>query len=219
MTVAGGFPDHHGQYTPYSNHRHWNLVAKTSANAPLRVFFSPSDHGIPLIVAPRLLDNHTGASSPRQTPLGAMPRFNPLHTLHYSSSSLENVTEVIVCKSKNKKDTGVIRHFDLENSRMVESPYKKVAGLLLRYADGSEASVGCFRFDWAETPLTRDDARGLFVGTRPGKIVQIPPHVASVGITPPEAEGEFTWMEMPWTGVLEWWFNPDSLDTSITHIL
>ncbi|KAJ4053007.1 hypothetical protein NW756_007734 [Fusarium oxysporum] len=219
MTVAGGFPDHHGQYTPYSNHRHWNLVAKTSANAPLRVFFSPSDHGIPLIVAPRLLDNHTEASPPRQTPLGAMPRFNPLHTLHYSSSSLENVTEVIVCRSKNEKDTGVIRHFDLENRRMVESPYKKVAGLLLRYADGSEASVGCFRFDWAETPLTRDDARGLFVGTRPGKIVQIPPHVAAVGITPPEAEGEFTWMEMPWTGVLEWWFNPDSLDTSITHIL
>lgn len=147
-----------------------------------------------------------------------MPRFNPLHTLHYSSSSLENVTEVIVCKSKNEKDTGVIRHFDLENSRMVESPYKKVAGLLLRYADGSEASVGCFRFDWAETPLTTDDARGLFVGTRPGKIVQIPPHVAAVSTAPPEAEGEFTWMEMSWTGVLEWWFNPDSLDTSITHI-
>uniref|UniRef100_A0A0D2Y5S9 Uncharacterized protein n=1 Tax=Fusarium oxysporum (strain Fo5176) TaxID=660025 RepID=A0A0D2Y5S9_FUSOF len=182
-TVAGGFPDHHGQYTPYSNHRHWNLVARISANAPLRVFFSPSDHGISLIVAPRLLDNHTGASPPRQTPLGAMPRFNPLHTLHYSSSSLENVTEVIVCKSKNEKDTGVIRHFDLENSRMVESPYKKVAGLLLRYADGSEASVGCFRFDWAETPLTTDDARGLFVGTRPGKIVQIPPHVAAVKST------------------------------------
>ncbi|EMT65791.1 hypothetical protein FOC4_g10007902 [Fusarium odoratissimum] len=218
-TVAGGFPDHHGQCTPYSNHRHWDLVARTSANGPLRVFFSPSDHGIPLIVAPRLLDNHTETSPPRQTPLGAMPRFNPLHTLHYSSSSLENVTEVIVCKSENEKDTGVIRHFDLENSRMVESPYQKVAGLLLRYADGSEASVGCFRFDWAETPLTTDGARGLFVGTRPGKIAQIPPHVAAVGITPPEAEGEFTWMEMPWTGVLEWWFNPDSLDTSITHIL
>ncbi|KAG7407012.1 hypothetical protein Forpe1208_v013348 [Fusarium oxysporum f. sp. rapae] len=130
--VAGSFPDHHGQYTPYSNHRHWNLVAKTSANAPLRVFFSPSDHGIPLIAAPRLLDNHTAAPSPRQTPLGAMPRFNPLHTLHYSSASLENITEVLVCKSKNEKDMGVIRHFDLENSRMVETPYKKVAGLLLR---------------------------------------------------------------------------------------
>ncbi|KAI7764638.1 hypothetical protein LZL87_003843 [Fusarium oxysporum] len=217
--VAGSFPDHHGQYTPYSNHRHWNLVAKTSANAPLRVFFSPSDHGIPLIAAPRLLDNHTAAPSPRQTPLGAMPRFNPLHTLHYSSASLENITEVLVCKSKNEKDMGVIRHFDLENSRMVETPYKKVAGLLLRYADGSEASVGCFRFDWAETPLTRDDARGLFVGTRPGKIVQIPPHVAAVSTALPEEEGEWTWMELPWAGVLEWWFNPESLDTSITHIV
>ncbi|QGI86720.1 hypothetical protein CEK25_013449 [Fusarium fujikuroi] len=177
--VAGSFPDHHGQYTPYSNHRHWNLIAKTSVNTPLRVFFSPSDHGIPLIAAPGVLDNHIAAPSPRQTPLGAVPRFNPLHTLHYSSSSLENITEVLVCKSKNEKDMGVIRQFDLENCRMVETSYKKVAGLLLRYADGSEASVGCFRFDWAETPLTRGDSRGLFVGTRPGKIVQIPPHVAT----------------------------------------
>lgn len=102
---------------------------------------------------------------------------------------------------------------------MIETPYKKIAGLLFRYADGSEATVGCFRFDWAETTLTRDGSGGLFVGTRPGKVVQIPPHVAAVDIKPQEAEREFTWVEMPWTGVLEWWFNPDSLDTSITHIL
>nr|RBR00408.1 hypothetical protein FVER53263_10186 [Fusarium verticillioides] len=217
--VAGSFPDHHGQYSSYSKHRHWDLVAKTSANAPLRVLFSPSDHGIPLIAATKLADNHTAAPLPSQTSLGTMPRFNPLHTLHYSSASLEDITEVLVCKSKNEKDKGVIRHFDLENSRMIETPYKKIAGLLFRYADGSEATVGCFRFDWAETTLTRDGSMGLFVGTRPGKIVQIPPHVAAVDIRPQEAEGEFTWVEMPWTGVLEWWFNPDSLDTSITHIL
>ncbi|KAF5544032.1 hypothetical protein FPHYL_11139 [Fusarium phyllophilum] len=217
--LAGSFPDHHGQYTPYSNHRHWSLVAKTSTNDPLRVFFSPSDHGIPLIAAPRLLDNHTAAPSPSQTPLGTMPRFNPFHTLHYSSAPLENITEVLVCRSKNEKDRGVLRYFDLENSRLVETPYKKVTGILFRHADGREASLGCFRFDWAETPLARDGSRGLFVGTRPGKIVQIPPHVAAVSTAPPEAEEEFTWMEMPWTGVLEWWFNPDNLDTSITHIL
>ncbi|KAF5681481.1 hypothetical protein FDENT_8103 [Fusarium denticulatum] len=217
--VAGSFPDHHGQYSSHSKHRHWSLVVKTSADTPLRVFFSPADHGIPLIAATRLADNHSAAPSPRQTPVGTMPRFNPLHTLHYSSASLENITEVLVCKSKNKKDTGVIRYFDLENSCLVENPYEKIAGLLFRYADGSEASVGCFRFDWAETPLARDGSRGLFVGTRPGKIVQIPPHVAAVDIRPPEAEGEFTWMEMPWTGIVEWWFNPDNLDTSITHIL
>ncbi|KAF4416196.1 hypothetical protein FACUT_12774 [Fusarium acutatum] len=139
--LAGSFPDHHGQYTPYSNHRHWNLVAKASANAPIQVFFSPSDHGIPLIAAPRLLGNHTTAPSPRQTPFGAMPRFNPLHTLHYSSASLENITEVLVCKNKNEKDIGVIRHFDLENSRIVETPYKKVAGLLFRKKDTGEVAT------------------------------------------------------------------------------
>ncbi|QGI69362.1 hypothetical protein CEK26_013319 [Fusarium fujikuroi] len=139
--VAGSFPDHHGQYTPYSNHRHWNLIAKTSVNTPLRVFFSPSDHGIPLIAAPGVLDNHIAAPSPRQTPLGAVPRFNPLHTLHYSSSSLENITEVLVCKSKNEKDMGVIRQFDLENCRMVETSYKKVAGLLLRKKEIAEVAT------------------------------------------------------------------------------
>ncbi|KAF4495641.1 hypothetical protein FAGAP_8194 [Fusarium agapanthi] len=117
--VAGSFADHHGQSSQHWKHRHWSLVAKTSANAPLRVFFSPSDHGIPLIAAPALPDNRTAAPSSRQTPLGTMPRFNPLRTLHYSSASLENITEVLVCKSKNQKDMGVIRSFDLENSRLV----------------------------------------------------------------------------------------------------
>ncbi|KAF5675451.1 hypothetical protein FCIRC_7435 [Fusarium circinatum] len=135
--VAGSFPDHHGQSSQHWKHRHWSLVAKTSADAPLQVFFSPSDHGIPLIAAPTLLDSHTAAPSLRQTPLGTMPRFNPLRTLHYSSASLENITEVLVCKIKNEKDMGVTRDFDLENSRLIETPYKKVAGILFRYTDSS----------------------------------------------------------------------------------
>ncbi|KAF5962454.1 hypothetical protein FBULB1_14155 [Fusarium bulbicola] len=211
--VAGSFPDERS--SQHLKHHHWNLVAKTSANAPLRVFFSPSDHGVPLIVAPRLLDNQNAAPSLRQTPLCTMPRFNPLRTIRYSSASLENITEVLVCKSKNQKDMGVIEELDWENRRLITTPYRKVTGLLFRYADGIEASAGCFRFDWAETPLTRGDSMGLFFGTKPGQTARLPSHVAVVRVAPPE--GGFTWLEVPWAGVLEWWFSPDSLDTRITH--
>ncbi|KAF5613292.1 uncharacterized protein FSUBG_1022 [Fusarium subglutinans] len=211
--VAGSFPDERS--SQHLKHHHWNLVAKTSANAPLRVFFSPSDHGIPLIVAPRLLDNQTAAPSLRQTPLCTMPSFNPLRTIHYSSASLENITEVLVCKSKNQKDMGMILELDWENRRFIETPYRKVTGLLFRYADGTEASVGCFRFDWAETPLTRGDSTGLFFGTKPEQSSREPSHVAVVRVAPPE--GGFIWLGVPWAGVLEWWFSPDSLDTEITH--
>ncbi|KIL88733.1 hypothetical protein FAVG1_07981 [Fusarium avenaceum] len=217
--VAGSFPDHHGEHTPFSKHRGWLLVARTDTNNPIRIFFSPSTHGIPLIAAPAMPAGN-GITPPLvQIPLSAMPRFNPLHTVHYSSASLENVVSVIVCRSKSEKDTAVIRNFDLENECMNETRYKKVAGLLLQYANGSQASVGCFRFDWSEPPLATGNSRGLFVGTRPGKIAQIPPHVATAGFKPSESEDEWTWRELPWKGTVEWWFSPHILDTSITHVV
>ncbi|KAF4339887.1 hypothetical protein FBEOM_6185 [Fusarium beomiforme] len=120
------------------NHRHWDLIAKTSINAPMQIYFSPSAHGLPLVAAPKRSDNDNNLLPPLQRPLGVMPRFNPLHTLHYSSASLENATETTVCKSNNEKDTAVIRHFDLENSRMNETRYKKITGVLFRYADGNK---------------------------------------------------------------------------------
>ncbi|KAG5662081.1 hypothetical protein KAF25_004320 [Fusarium avenaceum] len=216
--VAGSFPAHHGEHTPFSKHRGWLLVARTDTDDPIRIFFSPSTHGIPLIAAPAMPAGN-GITPPLvQIPLSAMPRFNPLHTVHFSSASLENVVGVMVCRSKSEKDTAVIRDFDLENECMNETRYKKVAGLLLQYANGSQASVGCFRFDWSEPPLETVNSRGLFVGTRPGKIAQIPPHVAAVDVKPPETKDEWTWRELPWKGTLEWWFSPYSLDTSIAHV-
>ncbi|KAF4449592.1 hypothetical protein F53441_7159 [Fusarium austroafricanum] len=216
--LAGSFPGHHEQPTPYWKHRQWHLISHTLTNSPLRIFFSPSPHGIPLIAAPKLPETEHGFSAPTQTPLGSMPRFNPLRTLHYSSASLENITQVYVSRSKVEKDIGVIRQFDFENSCMKETTYKKATGLLFRYDNGSEATVGCFRFDWCEPLLETKGSRGLFIGTKPGKIMQIPPHVAVVDVTPSEIEDEWTWIELPWTGTLEWWFNPDSLDTSIAHV-
>jgi hypothetical protein len=131
---------------------------------------------------------------------------------------LEDVVSVTICRSRSKKDIKIIRQFDLENSRFIETKYSKIAGLVFRYADGREASIGCFRFDWSDEPLETSDSRGFFVGTCPGKIAQLPSHVAVVSIVRPEDEGEWTWRELPWSGTLEWWFNPDNLDTSINHV-
>ncbi|KAK6715927.1 hypothetical protein SNK04_006881 [Fusarium graminearum] len=218
LIMSGSYPDHHGKNTPYSRHREWMMIAKAITHEPITLYFSPSSHGIPIIASPKLPENVKNISLPEQTALGPMPRFNPLHTMHYSAASLEDVTSVTIFRSKSKKDTGIIRTFDLENSCFNETKYNKVAGLLLRYADGREASVGCFRVDTSEAALVTSNSERLFVGTRPGTIAQLPPHVAVVSVARPEDEGEWAWKEFPWSGTLEWWFNPDNLDTSINHV-
>ncbi|KAL6916132.1 hypothetical protein FSHL1_007579 [Fusarium sambucinum] len=216
--ISGSYPDHHGKNTPYSRHREWLMIAETETRKLITMFFSPSSHGIPLIASPKLQDNSKNITLLKQTPLNPMPRFNPLHTLHYSSASLKDIVSVTVCRGKSKKDTGIIRKFDLENSCFIDTKYSKVAGLLFRYGNGYEASVGCFRCDSSEESLGTTGSGGLFVGTRPGTITQLPPHVAAVGFERPEDEEEWTWRELPWSGTLEWWFNPDNLDTSINHV-
>ncbi|KAF5022890.1 hypothetical protein F66182_5050 [Fusarium sp. NRRL 66182] len=212
--IAGSFPDHYGPRTPFAKHHTWLLIATAQGQAPIRMFFSPSPHGIPLIAAPaHLPDNHSNPPPPMQRPLTPMPRHNPIQALHYSWASLNDVAEVLVCKSKNNtEDDQVAQRLSLQPN------YDKVAGLLLRYANGNEASVGCFRFDWSEPPLSTSSTKGLFLGIGPGRIGQISSHVAAVSVTPPDDAGKWTWRELPWTGTLEWWFTPESLDTSISHV-
>lgn len=128
-----------------------------------------------------------------------------------------DVASVTVCRSKCEKDTGIIRQFDLANRCLQETKYQKVSGLMFQYADGHEASVGFFRFDWADPPLMTNDSRRLFIGTRPGTIAQLPPHVASIRVVPPETKDEWTWIDLPWSGILEWWFNYN-LDANVNHV-
>lgn len=216
-TILAGYNPDHGFCPPNSATRKWRLVSETETHAPMTIFVALPTHGIPLFAAPKL-SGTAQKSPPVQACLGRVPNCNPLYALHYSSASLENVTSVTVCRSRNAKDEGILRHFDFNNSRLDEEKYGKVAGLLFQYADGHEESVGCFRFDWVEEPLDTRDTKGLFVGTRPGLIVQIQDHVGDVKVHPPKGKTEWTWKEIAWDGTLEWWFHPESLDTSITHV-
>jgi hypothetical protein len=216
--VAGNPPDHGFHAFEFERKRKWLLVSETETHAPMTIFVALPTHGIPLFAASKLSGSEQRQPPPKQSSLGRMPSFNPLFSLHYSSACLENVISVTVCRSPNEKDEGTIRHFDLENSRLDKTNYKKVAGLLFKYADGHEESVGCFRFDWIEPPVDTTGTKSFFVGERPGRIDQEQPHVADVDIRPPKGKTEWTWKELPWVGTIEWWFNPENLDTSITHI-
>jgi hypothetical protein len=218
LIISGSYPGHDANNTPFSRYREWLMIAKTEPHEHIAMFFSPSNNGIPLFASLKLPEDSKNISLPKQTSLSPMPQFNHRRSLHYSSASLEDVISVTVCRGKSNNDTGIIRKFDLENSCFTETKYSKVAGLLFRYADGREASVGCFHFDSGEEPLGTSESRGLFVGTRPGTITQLPPHVSVVSVVRPEAEEEWTWMELPWSGTLEWWFDPDNLDTNINHV-
>ncbi|KAJ4127083.1 hypothetical protein NW768_008706 [Fusarium equiseti] len=216
-TIMAGYKPDRGFCPPNSPERKWRLVSETETHAPMTIFVALPTHGIPLFAAPKL-SGATQKPPPENMPLSRMPNFNPLFVPHFSSASLENVTSVTVCKSKNVKDEGTIRHFDLEGSRLVRIGYEKVAGLLFKYVDGHEESVGCFRFDWAEPSIDTTGTKSLFVGEKPGRIHQEQPHVADVDIRPPKNETEWIWIELPWAGTLEWWFNPESLGTSISHV-
>ncbi|RFN43511.1 hypothetical protein FIE12Z_12262 [Fusarium flagelliforme] len=217
IIVAGNHP-HHGFYHPNSPQRKWRLVSETETHAPMTIFVALPTHGIPLFAAPKLSGSEQRKPPPKQTSLGRMPNFNPLYSLHHSSASLENVTSVSVCRSRNEKNEGTIRRFDFENSCWDETKYRKIAGLLFKYADGHEESVGCFRFDWVDPPIDTRGTKGLYVGERPGMISQIQPHVADVNIQSPKSQTEWVWKELPWDGTLEWWFDPESLDTSISRL-
>ncbi|RBR25496.1 uncharacterized protein FIESC28_01734 [Fusarium coffeatum] len=217
--VAGNHPDHGFHQPEFERKRTWYLVSETETHAPMAIFLALPTHGIPLFAASKLPGSEQRQPPPKQNCFGRMPSFNPYFSMHYSSASLENVTSVTVCRSRNVKDKcSTVQHFDLENSCFDMIEYKKVAGLLFKYADGHEESVGCFRFDWVEPPVDTRGTKGLFIGERPGKIEQIKSHVADVDIQPPKGKTEWTWMEIPWDGTIEWWFNPENLDTSITHV-
>jgi hypothetical protein len=65
--------------------------------------------------------------------------------------------------------------------------------------------VGEFRLDYAGEPLPVGNSPRLYLGF--GALVQYP-YVSKVQLSPPtEAEDALDWMEIDWTGELEWLFD------------
>ncbi|KXX73655.1 putative tRNA sulfurtransferase [Madurella mycetomatis] len=121
----------------------------------------------------------------RPYPLSLIPQSRPttLARSFFSSCKLEDVAEVTLCRSRRRSPGGVI-------------------GLLVRYANGDRACVGSFRFDWASEPYLVGKASRLYLGCS-----REPQWVKDVRLEPPADDGGLSWMAVPWSGTLEWWFS------------
>lgn len=128
----------------------------------MRIFFSQTLNGINLFAAPK------GITSDEEPPedLYEEPPENfclygyDLHT----SASLVDVAQVVTCNA--------IESMASEQGRAC------INGLLFRYKDGTERTVGRFRLDCAQPPIPFDESSRLWLGidtggSSPGKDEQV----------------------------------------------
>ncbi|KAI1089870.1 hypothetical protein F5B19DRAFT_494926 [Rostrohypoxylon terebratum] len=115
----------------------------------------------------------------------------------YSRCKMGAVTRVTPC----------YRHHPHSNQLM---------GMLLEYEDGHTERMGEWRFDWAVEPinvekksrlrLTMEVCHGQIDGCKTHSCVVL--HAEVVPLGTPLERGNHTWyMDIPWRGTLEWWFN------------
>jgi hypothetical protein len=150
--------------------------------------------------------------TPPRPPPSPTPASSPLESrdgsdAYFSCCRLEDAVEVVPCRSQ-PQPTG----FGLVEPQSVGT----VTGLLVHYANGDRASVGSFRFDWAERPCAVRQADRLYLGrARKGgwvrEVRNSPP--------PPDDEdlAEVDWAEIPLSGTLEWWSARDRV--KVEHIV
>ncbi|KAM0243805.1 hypothetical protein ACHAPO_000665 [Fusarium lateritium] len=96
-----------------------------------------------------------------------------------SEALLEEVEEVVACKEKSK-----------------------ISGLLFRYTDGKQASVGRFRLDCVKASLPVAGTPWLYTGSRVsdgGESV-----LEAIRISNPGNEESLEWNKMPLEGILTW---------------
>ncbi|CAI6087274.1 unnamed protein product [Clonostachys chloroleuca] len=105
--------------------------------------------------------------------------------LFQSSASLSGLLEIVICRSR---EVGL---------------YPRVCGLLLRYEDSSEKSVGSFRMDWAERPISvPGKSPALFLNFLQDESRCL---IADLAFFPQDSPAMFnTWMELSWADELVW---------------
>ncbi|KAF4978339.1 hypothetical protein FZEAL_5261 [Fusarium zealandicum] len=152
--IAGSFPkpSSPGSLTRRLPSPRWSCVAKASNASLIRIYFSPSTHGIPLIAAP-MIDGNSVDPAPMQVSLCPPPAHNRNDKIYYSSASLKDVVDIIVCSRGPAESIKV----------------PQVTGILFRYANGDQASVGYFRLGQADPPIAVNESSYLSgAGLSPG---------------------------------------------------
>lgn len=149
----------------------------------MRIFFSYSLDGINLFAAPK----------------SGVPKGEPVHQGLYevepdnfclfgydfhTSASLENVAQVVLCKG-------------------TEQGKPRINGLLFRYKDGRETTLGRFRLDCAQPPLSFEESSKLYMGI--GFHESAPAeHVAEVRLSAPKDRGGLKWKKFSAKEPIQW---------------
>lgn len=126
-------------------------------------------------------------------PPNLMPTTPPPYTQsnepwYYTNCRLEDATEITICADPTLA-------------------HKPIIGMLIRYSDDSRSCVGSYRLDWARDRIAVDPSQKLRIGL--GKTAIRLPYVAVINVRSPAMGNPdvFSWVEMPWSGRLEWWFS------------
>jgi hypothetical protein len=164
----------------------WHQVCGPLAG-PTRVFF---DHSLK---APGMLRCAMWAPG---EPSGQAPPMLLANgpSWYYSDASLEDVVEITPCRWHEPG----------------QQSHSKIIGLLLRYSNGSRACLGEFRLDCACTPLRVGDTEKLHLGFNMTPRPYPVPYLAEIRFSSPPAPSDWEldeqWLEIPWKGILQWWF-------------
>ncbi|KAM0417216.1 hypothetical protein ACHAPT_012793 [Fusarium lateritium] len=162
----------------------WRCIAESSTASPMRIFFSQSLKGINLFAAPTsgASEEEPGPDSLYEAEPDSIVLFgNDLHT----GASLEDVAEVVPCKA-------------------TEEGNPRINGLLFRYKNGHERSVGRFRLDCTQPPLKFDDSSRLFLGIAGCESPTKKEHVGAVRLSAPEDPVGLKWKKIPAKEPIYW---------------
>lgn len=164
------------------------LLANSFRNGD-RIYFNESPGGVECLgfrLSSTTLTSAASTSPPLPYPHhDAIP---PTEICFYAVADLENAVEVTSCRS-----------FKCNNP--------VVSGLLFRYTDGSQASVGLVRLDCLEEPIRIDSSCHLYVRTRlfdHNSPLAGCTYVQEVSLTAPDVL-DASYSEISWDGKLEWW--------------
>jgi len=124
-----------------TRHSEWKCIAKTSTASLMRVFFNRSVDGVSVFAAPTV-DGCGNGPLPAESSSWTGTGRNPSN----AEASLDEVQQVVACREIGAKGRA------------------EITGLLFHYTDGKQASVGKFRLDRADKPLSVADSSCFYIG-------------------------------------------------------
>ncbi|KAM3447863.1 hypothetical protein MY3296_008318 [Beauveria thailandica] len=168
---------------------YWYVLLLTSCKNETLSLYADFTAGLRAVaISPALAESRkaqlSAGPSQRTVPLSLYPRSLPFENFCYAKASLEDVSAVAACCQA-----------DIDG--------QVIAGIVLRYMDGTEASLGWVAPDGLDSPTpVPDDGIWLCVSlSRTGF-----PRVTAMAFAAP-ADEDARYLRLRWRGELEWWFS------------